>query len=66
VFEGMGVTGAAIGTLIASAWMMIHYSFYLNKLTMIKDNGGIISAGFDKTMLQTRSVYLYQWAFKRQ
>ena len=51
-FEGMGVTGAAIGTLIASGWMMAHYGFYLNRQTMVKNNGGIIRAGFDKTMLQ--------------
>jgi hypothetical protein len=30
-FDGMGVTGAAIGTLISSAWMMFHYSYYLKK-----------------------------------
>ena len=51
-FEGMGVTGAAIGTLIASGWMMAHYGFYLNRQTMVKNNGGIIRAGFDKTMFQ--------------
>ena len=51
-FEGMGVTGAAIGTLIASVWMMAHYGFYLNRQTMVKNNGGIISAGLDKTMLR--------------
>jgi len=51
-FEGMGVAGAAIGTLIASGWMMAHYGFYLNRQTMVKNNGGIIRAGFDKTMLQ--------------
>ncbi len=51
-FEGLGVTGAAIGTLIASIWMMAHYGFYLNRQTMIKNNGGIIRAGLDKKMLQ--------------
>ena len=51
-FEGMGVTGAAIGTLIASVWMMAHYGFYLKKQTLVEDSGGIISTGFDKTMLQ--------------
>ena len=51
-FEGMGVTGAAIGTLIASVWMMTHYGFYLKKQTMVEDSGGIISTGLDKTMLR--------------
>ena len=51
-FEGMGVTGAAIGTLIASVWMMANYGFYLKKQTIVEDSGGIISTGFDKKMLQ--------------
>ena len=51
-FEGLGVTGAAIGTLIASVWMMAHYGFYLKKQTIVEDSGGIISTGFDKTMLR--------------
>ena len=51
-FEGMGVTGAATGTLIASVWMMTHYGFYLKKQTIVEDSGGIISTGFDKTMLR--------------
>ena len=51
-FEGLGVTGAAIGTLIASVWMMTHYGFYLKKQTMVEDSGGIISTGLDKTMLR--------------
>ena len=51
-FEGMGVTGAAIGTLIASVWMMAHYGFYLKKQTIVEDSGGIISTGFDKTMFR--------------
>ena len=28
-FPAMGVKGAALATLIASAWMTIHYSLYL-------------------------------------
>jgi len=30
-FPELGVKGAAIGTTIASAWLMIHYSFYIFK-----------------------------------
>ena len=41
-FEGMGVTGAAIGTLISSFWMMGHYFYYLNKQKIIIDNNGIL------------------------
>ena len=42
-FDGMGVTGAAIGTLISSAWMMFHYSYYLKKQKIIKESKGIIN-----------------------
>ena len=50
-FDGFGVTGAAIGTLIASAWMMFHYYIYLNRQEIIKNNNGTINVGFDKNML---------------
>ena len=50
--SGLGVTGAAIGTLVASVWMTAHYGFYLNRQTMVKSGGGIINAGFDKKMFQ--------------
>lgn len=51
-FSGMGVSGAALGTLIASTWMTAHYYFYLHKQTMVKENGGIALAGLNRTMLK--------------
>ena len=56
-FDGFGVTGAAIGTLIASAWMMFHYYIYLNRQKIVKKNKGIMNVGFDKNML-TKQVRL--------
>ena len=50
-FEGQGVTGAAIGTLIASVWMMGHYSFYLIRQPIIKKSSGLISLGIDRQLL---------------
>ena len=35
-FDGMGVSGAAIGTLISSIWMMLHYFYYLNKQDIVR------------------------------
>ena len=34
-FDGMGVSGAAIGTLISSIWMTLHYFYYLNKQDVV-------------------------------
>ena len=39
-FDGMGVSGAAIGTLISSTWMMLHYFYYLNKQDVVRQNKG--------------------------
>lgn len=50
-FKGLGVTGAAIGTLIASIWMMGHYSYYLISRPIIKQPLGFIGFGFDRLML---------------
>ena len=51
-FEGMGVTGAAIGTLISSFWMMGHYFYYLNKQKIIIDNNGFFKTGLNREMLK--------------
>ena len=51
-FMGMGVSGAALGTLIASIWMTAHYFIYLHKETMVKKSGGIVRVGLNKTMLK--------------
>ena len=51
-FEGMGVSGAAIGTLISSIWMMFHYSYYLNKQDVIRQNKGFLNTGINVKMLK--------------
>ena len=50
-FDGLGVSGAALGTLIASTWMMGHYYYYLNKQPMVKENNNVFKVGFNKAML---------------
>ena len=51
-FDGMGVSGAAIGTLISSIWMMLHYFYYLNKQDVVRQNKGFLSAGINVIMLK--------------
>ena len=51
-FNGLGVSGAALGTLIASTWMTVHYYFYLQKQTIVRENGGVIRVGLNRTMLK--------------
>ena len=51
-FDGMGVSGAAIGTLISSTWMMLHYFYYLNKQDVVRQNKGFLSAGINVIMLK--------------
>ncbi len=50
-FKGLGVSGAAIGTLIASIWMTAHYYLYLQKQKMVKEAGGFVKVGLNKKML---------------
>ena len=51
-FEGKGVSGAAIGTLISSIWMMLHYFYYLNKQDIVRQNKGFLSTGINVIMLK--------------
>ena len=51
-FEGMGVSGAAIGTLISSIWMMLHYFYYLNKQDVIIQNKGFLNKRINVKMLK--------------
>ena len=51
-FDGMGVSGAAIGTLISSTWMMLHYFYYLNKQDVVRQNKGFLSTGINVIMLK--------------
>ena len=51
-FDGMGVSGAAIGTLISSIWMMLHYFYYLNKQDVVRQNKDFLSTGINVIMLK--------------
>ena len=51
-FDGMGVSGAAIGTLISSIWMMLHYFYYLNKQDVVRQNKGFLNTGINVKMLK--------------
>ena len=51
-FDGMGVSGAAIGTLISSIWMMLHYFYYLNKQDVVRQNEGFLNTGINVIMLK--------------
>ena len=51
-FDGMGVSGAAIGTLISSIWMMFHYFYYLNKQDVVRQNKGLLITGINVIMLK--------------
>jgi len=63
-FEGMGVTGAAIGTLISSFWMMGHYFYYLNKQKIIIDNNGFLKTGLNREMLKKQIKLSFPMGFQ--
>ena len=63
-FEGMGVTGAAIGTLISSIWMMGHYFYYLNKQKIIIDNKGFLNLGLNSEMLKKQIRLSFPMGFQ--
>ncbi len=50
-FPELGVRGAALATLIASAWMVVHYSIYL-LAPWIRKQFGVFSFRFDGAMLK--------------
>ena len=50
-FDGLGVSGAALGTLIASIWMVLHYYYFLNKQPLVKENKSVFKVGLNKKML---------------
>jgi len=49
-FPALGVKGAAIATLIASGWMVIHYFLFLFSKE-IKNRFSVFNLSFDKTMM---------------
>ena len=63
-FEEMGVTGAAIGTLISSFWMMGHYFYYLNKQKIIIDNYGFLKIGLNREMLKKQIKLSFPMGFQ--
>ena len=63
-FEGLGVTGAAIGTLISSIWMMGHYFYYLNKQKIIMDNKGFLNYGLNSEMLKKQIRLSFPMGFQ--
>ena len=63
-FEGMGVTGAAIGTLISSIWMMGHYFYYLNKQKIIMDNKGFLNLRSNSEMLKKQIRLSFPMGFQ--
>jgi len=63
-FEGMGVTGAAIGTLISSIWMMGHYFYYLNKQKIIMDNKGFLNLRLNSEMLKKQIRLSFPMGFQ--
>lgn len=50
-FPELGVKGAATATLIASIWMLLHYSIYL-LIPKIRSRFGVLSWNFDAKMLR--------------
>ena len=63
-FEGMGVKGAAIGTLISSIWMMGHYFYYLNKQKIIMDNNGFLNLRLNSEMLKKQIRLSFPMGFQ--
>lgn len=50
-FPELGVKGAAISTLIASAWLVAHYSYYLFRPN-VRDRFGVFSFSIDTSMMK--------------
>ena len=57
-FPAMGVKGAALATLIASAWMAMHYALYLFSGDLIK-RFKVFSFSFNKESITSESVNLF-------
>ncbi len=62
-FPELGVKGAAIGTLIATIWGLLHYSFYLFK-EQIKNKYKVFNNILDMTMLKKQLTIAYPLAFQ--
>jgi len=62
-FPELGVKGAAIGTLIATIWSCLHYSFYLFNDEM-KDKYKVFKFQVDKIMLKRQLIIAYPLAIQ--
>ena len=62
-FPELGVKGAAIGTLIATIWGCIHYSFYLFQET-VGNKYKIFDKNFDMQMLKRQLIIAYPIAIQ--
>ncbi len=54
-FPALGVKGAAIGTTVASAWLMIHYSFYMFK-SEIRKKYHVLSPTINLSLLKKQAI----------
>ena len=62
-FPELGVKGAAIGTLIATIWGCLHYSFYLFN-DEIKNKFKVFRPEINKTMLKRQLIIAYPLAIQ--
>tara|TARA_B100001741_G_C16548819_1_gene598242 strand:+ start:1405 stop:2814 length:1410 start_codon:yes stop_codon:yes gene_type:complete len=61
-FPELGVKGAAIGTLIATIWGVLHYSFYLFKNEIVKYK--VFDLSIDLKMLNKQLIIAYPLAIQ--
>ena len=61
-FPELGVKGAAIGTLIATIWGVLHYSFYLFKNEIVKYK--VFDLSIDLKMLKKQLIIAYPLAIQ--
>tara|TARA_B100000579_G_scaffold232765_1_gene190807 strand:+ start:2660 stop:4069 length:1410 start_codon:yes stop_codon:yes gene_type:complete len=61
-FPELGVKGAAIGTLIATIWGVLHYSFYLFKNEIVKYK--VFDLSIDFKMLKKQLIIAYPLAIQ--
>ena len=62
-FPELGVKGAAIGTLVATIWGLLHYSFYLFN-SQIKNKYKVFKNSLDMKMLKKQLIISYPLAFQ--
>lgn len=63
-FPALGVKGAALATLIASVWLMVHYFLYLFN-DNIREKFGVFRWTFDKKMLKKQFMLAAPQGFQQ-